>query len=69
MTLNQAVEKAVQDELGANRVEMIKLRAIMASQGAEIARLKAEIAKLKETEPELPLAAAKHEGTTNGAHH
>lgn len=69
MTLNQAVEKAVQDEIGANRVELIKLRAIMASQGAEIARLKAEIAKLKETEPELPLSAAKHEGATNGAHH
>lgn len=69
MTISQAVEKAVQDELGANRVEIIKLRAVIASHRAEITRLGEELEKMKSGAPELPLAPAMPKGAANGAHH
>lgn len=68
MNINAIVEKAVQAELGAKDMEIIKLRAVVAGQAAEIKRLMAEIAAIKGAAPELPLPADR-EGASNGAHH
>lgn len=67
MTINQLVEKHVAEELGAARLEIVKLKAINAAQGAEIARLKEHLAMATAKEPELPLE--KPEGVSNGARH
>lgn len=66
--ISAMMDKAVQDALGAKEVEILKLRSIVAVQGAEIQRLRASLAEHAEKEPELPLAKAK-EGEHNGAHH
>ena len=72
MTVNDLVEQSVSDELGRLHVEMIKARAIIKAQGELVAKLKAEVAALKDqlsaameaaNQPELPMV------NVNGAAH
>lgn len=68
MNINAVVEKAVQAELGAKDMEIIKLRAMLSGQAAEIKRLMAEVAELKGVAPELPLRSEKGNGHAGAQH-